>query len=90
MKVLIEADAPRVRCKRHGVLVAAVPWARHGSGFTREFEQQVGWLAVQTSKAAAAELMRIAWRTVGAIVTRIWVEILPGPRPVAPADLPAA
>lgn len=75
MKVFIEADASRIRCKRHGVLVAAVPWARHGSGFTQEFEDQVAWLAVQTSKAATAELMRIAWRTVGAIITRVWARI---------------
>ncbi|MGH2851971.1 MAG: transposase family protein, partial [Solirubrobacteraceae bacterium] len=25
----VEADAPRVRCARHGVVVCAVPWARH-------------------------------------------------------------
>jgi transposase len=36
----LEADAPRVRCKRHGVVVAAVPWARHDAGFTRSFEDQ--------------------------------------------------
>ena len=37
----LEADAPRIECKRHGVLVAAVPWARHDAGFTRAFEDQV-------------------------------------------------
>ena len=73
--VFLEADAPRIRCQRHGVLVAAVPWARHGSGFTRSFEDQVAWLAVKTSKTAVAELMRIAWRTVGSIVTRAWADI---------------
>ena len=31
----LEADAPRVSCKQHGVVVAAVPWARHDSAFTR-------------------------------------------------------
>lgn len=35
------------------------------------FDDQVAWLAVHTSKTAVAELMRIAWRTVGAIVTRV-------------------
>jgi hypothetical protein len=40
VEVEIEADAPRVECPRHGVLVAAVPWARPKSGFTRDFEQQ--------------------------------------------------
>ena len=34
----LEADAPRVECKEHEVLVAAVPWARHDAGFTRSFE----------------------------------------------------
>ena len=71
----LEADAPRIRCKRHGVLVAGVPWARHGSGFTHQFEDQVAWLAVQTSKTATAERMRIAWRTVGSIITRLWAEL---------------
>jgi transposase len=40
-KAFVEAAAPRVRCQRHGVVVARVPWARHGSWFTREFEDQV-------------------------------------------------
>jgi transposase len=67
----VEADAPRVRCRRHGVVVCAVPWARHGSRFTRAFEDQAAWLAVNTSKTAVAELMRIAWRTVGGICERV-------------------
>jgi len=67
----VEADAPRVRCRHHGVVVCAVPWARHDSRFTRAFEDQAAWLAVNTSKTAVAELMRIAWRTVGAICERV-------------------
>jgi transposase len=67
----VEADAPRVRCRRHGVVVCAVPWARHGSRFTRAFEDQVAWLAVHCSKTAVAQLMRVAWRTVGGIVERV-------------------
>ena len=70
-KAFLEADAPRVTCRRHGVVVCAVPWARHGSRFTRAFEDQTAWLAVNTSKSAVAELMRIAWRTVGAICERV-------------------
>jgi transposase len=70
----VEADAPRVRCREHGVVVAAVPWARHGSRFTRSFEDQIAWLAVNTSKAAVAELMRVAWRTVGQILERVAAE----------------
>jgi len=67
----LEADAPRVRCKRHEVVVARVPWARHNSRFTTAFEDQVCWLAVNVSKKAVAELMRIAWRTVGGICKRV-------------------
>jgi transposase len=70
----LEAEAPRVTCKRHGVVVAAVPWARHDSSFTRSFEDQVAWLAVNTSKTAVAELMRIAWRTVGWICERVMAQ----------------
>ena len=57
----LEAEAPRVSCRRHGVVVAAVPWARHDARFTRSFEDQVAWLACQCSKRAVSELMRIAW-----------------------------
>ena len=70
-KAFLEAEAPRVTCRRHGVVVCAVPWARHTSRFTRAFEDQTAWLAVNTSKSAVAELMRIAWRTVGAICERV-------------------
>jgi transposase len=67
----IEADAPRVKCPTHGVVVAAVPWARHDTRFTRTFEDQVAWLAVHTSKSAVAQLMLVTWRSVGGIVTRV-------------------
>ena len=70
----VEAEAPRVRCRYHGVVVCAVPWARHDSRFTRAFEDQTAWLAVNTSKTAVAELMRVAWRTVGGICERVATE----------------
>jgi transposase len=74
-KVFIEAAAPRVRCREHGVTVAAVPWARHDAGHTRDFDDLAAWLAVRTSKSAVKELLRVAWRTVGAIVTRVNADI---------------
>lgn len=74
----LQGAAPRVRCSTHGVVVAHVPWARHGAGATRVFEEQVAWLATQTSKHAVTELMRIAWRTVGAVITRVWEEVRAG------------
>lgn len=70
-KLYLEAEAARVRCAEHGVVVAEVPWARADSGFTRAFEEQCAWLAVQTSRTAVAHLMRVAWRSVGRMLTRV-------------------
>jgi len=67
----IEAQAPRVRCPEHGVVVAAVPWARHGSWFTRDFEDQMAWMATNMSKSAISNLMRTTWRTVGKVIARV-------------------
>ena len=75
VQAFVEAAAPRVRCRLHGVVVAHVPWARHGAGHTHGFEQQVAWLATQASKTTVTELMRVAWRTVGAIITRVWADV---------------
>jgi len=55
--------------------VIQVPWARHGVGHTRDFDDTVAWLATQCSKTAVTELMRIAWRTVGAILARVSADI---------------
>ncbi|HZA88422.1 MAG TPA: ISL3 family transposase [Acidimicrobiales bacterium] len=73
--VFLEADAPRVNCPTHGPTVIQVPWARHGVGHTRDFDETVAWLATQCSKTAVVELMRIAWRTVGSIVARVSADI---------------
>ncbi len=67
----LEADAPRVACPEHGPTVAQVPFARHGAGHTRDFDDQVAWLVTHTAKSTVCELMRIAWRTVGAIIERV-------------------
>lgn len=72
MRVYVEADAPRVTCRDHGVVVAAVPWAGHGAGHTYSFDAQVAWLATRTAKATLTCLMRVGWRTVGQIIARWW------------------
>jgi transposase len=72
---MLEADTPRVKCRTHGVVVAYVPWARHDAGHTLAFDDQVAWLATRASKSTATELMRIAWRTVGSIITRVWADV---------------
>jgi len=67
----VEAAAPRVSCRQHGVVVARVPWARQGSRFVRAFEDQVAWLATQCSQKACSQLMRLDWQTVGRIISRV-------------------
>ena len=69
--VFIEADAPRVGCRTHGETVAQVPWARHGAGHTRDFDAMAAWLTVRTSKSATCQLLGVAWRTIGSIITRV-------------------
>ncbi|MGH3193488.1 MAG: ISL3 family transposase [Streptosporangiaceae bacterium] len=71
MRCFLEADAPRVRCLRHGVLTAAVPWARPGSRFTVAFEEQATWLCAQMPWVKAAKLQRVTWRTLQSIVARV-------------------
>ena len=75
IQAVVEADAPRVCCREHGPTVAAVPWARHAAGHTYAFDEQVAWLATQCSRSAVTQLMRIAWRTVGSIVARVWADV---------------
>ncbi|MCH3926900.1 MAG: transposase family protein [Atopobiaceae bacterium] len=69
----IECTPARVKCPVHGVVTASVPWAEPGSRFTREFEDQVAWLAVHCSMKAVSELMRIDWHTVGGICRRVYL-----------------
>ena len=71
LKAFVEADVARVRCPEHGVVVVAVPWARHGARHTRGFDDTAAWLAVHTSKQAVSQLLRVAWETVGRVVTRV-------------------
>ena len=71
LRAYLEAAAPRVACPEHGVVVAAVPWARHDARSTRSFDDTVAWLATHCAKSAVSALMRVAWRTVGRIIA--WV-----------------
>jgi transposase len=71
IRAFVEADSPRVACPEHGVVAAQVPWARHGAGHTYAFDETAAWLVTHCSKSAVRDLLRIAWRTVGSIVTRV-------------------
>ncbi len=73
-RAFVEAELPRVSCPEHGVVAAAVPWARHGVGHTHDFDALVVWLVRQMSKSAVCTLLRIAWRTVGEIIARVMAD----------------
>jgi transposase len=70
-RVYIEAKAPRIKCPDHGVLVARVPWARHSSDYTYDFETAVTWFALHATSQDVAEYFRIKWHTVGSIISRV-------------------
>jgi transposase len=70
-KAYLQAAVPRVQCDEHGVVVAHVPWARPGAKHTRVFEDTCAWLAAHTALSVLTVFLRIAWRTVAAIVTRV-------------------
>jgi transposase len=69
--VFLEADTYRVSCPEHGVVVAHVPWARCGARFTAAFEDTAAWLVAHAALSTVAVLLRIAWRSVSAIVARV-------------------
>lgn len=71
MMAHLEYRMRRVSCRRCGVTSELVPWAVHNSWFTEAFEQTVGYLAQASSKTVVAEMMRVAWATVGGIARRL-------------------
>ena len=75
--VEISYDTHRIECPEHGVLVADVPWTYPGSGFTKDFDLTVGWLATYLPRSTVSEYMRIDWETVGRCVHRAMNDIEP-------------
>ena len=70
-------DTHRIECPTHGVLVADVPWAYPGSGFTKDFDLTVSWLAIYLPRSVVSEYMRIDWETVGRCINRTLNDIEP-------------
>jgi transposase len=70
-RCIIECELRRLWCPDCGARFEAVPWARPGSRYTRDFEDVVAWLAQQMAKTPIAGLLRIAWDSVGRIVERV-------------------
>lgn len=68
-RLIVKAELRWLSCPHHGERVEAVPFARHGSRFTRDFECLVE--ATKMDKTAVHRLVRIDWDTVGRICERV-------------------
>lgn len=72
VRVFLEYSTVRIRCPHHGVVVASVPWAAHDSRFTYAFEEHLAWLSVNCNQSVVASMMRVNWKSVGAVVQRVY------------------
>lgn len=70
-KVLVRAGLRRLTCPTHGVRVEGVPFARHRSRFSRDFEDLIAFLATKTDKTTITRLWRLDWDSVGRICERV-------------------
>jgi transposase len=68
MVVYLVADTHRVLCPKHGVVVAHVPWARHGSRFALAFEDLACWLATHATQSVVSRYLRTTWRSIGHVI----------------------
>ena len=76
-KLWIEAEIWRVDCRTCGrVRTETVPWARPGARLSRDLEDLIAWLCQRTDKTSICRLLRVAWDTVQAVVTRVVAEHL--------------
>jgi len=79
--VYLLCDVPRVSCPEHGVVTAAVPWAKQGSRFTTDFAYSAAWmLKGGLSKKKVSEWLQIDWKTVGRLVKLVWNDLEPDTR----------
>ena len=62
----------RAACPEHGVRAGRVPWARHGPGYTRDFEDRVACLAAGCRVPAHSRIARAGWCGVGGICGRVY------------------
>lgn len=69
--VYLRATVRRFRCRHcDAVVTELLPWAEHGSAFTRDFEDLVAYFAQKTNKTVVGQVMKVAWTTIGNIVAR--------------------
>lgn len=77
IQCFIEFYPQRVECPEHGVHIQLIPFVRHKSRYTRDFEDTVIALSKEMNTSALARYMRIDWHSVEGIVGRVADEVLP-------------
>jgi transposase len=76
-RLLLEAEIRRLDCRACGrVRTETVPWARPGARHTRDVEDLAAFLAQRVDRTTVARLLRVAWKTVTAIVVRVVADTL--------------
>jgi len=73
IRTLVIAPQRRVRCRRCGIRVELVPWARPRSRLTHMFEAEILKRARTTSIAGVCRQLHLHWTTVMRLITH-WVE----------------
>lgn len=73
VRTYIVAPLRRVRCRRCGVRVEQVPWARLGGRFTHQLETEILVRARDTSVLGVCRQLGVHWTTVMRLMRR-WVE----------------
>lgn len=79
-KLWLVTEIRRLDCPGCGVRTEMVPWARPNARHTRDFEDQVAWLAQRTDRTSVATLMRCSWEAVTAIIGRVVADHLTAAR----------
>lgn len=79
-RVELRTSLCRLACPTHGVVVQAVPFARHGARFTRLFDDLTGYLATKTDKTTICRFLRLDWDTIGRICERVAGDLLDADR----------
>jgi transposase len=81
VRCYLECELRRFSCPGcERVVSEAVPWARPAARFTRAFEDLVAWLAQQAAFSVVCRLLRVTWRSVARIVSRVVAELRAGAR----------
>ncbi len=79
-RVELRAGLCRLACPAHGVVVQAVPFARHAARFTRVFDDLAGYLVTKTDKTTICRFLRLDWDTIGRICQRVSADHLDADR----------